>query len=218
MTSPRMFVVDRLHFRVRIGVLLVWLGSWLLLLALGLGISALVFGEQPAIFWLVWGLATLWLSQYPSRWAEARLAVMWPSDRKLTLTDAAVVLSQKDETITLDRAQPIARQLWCFKIQRQRGSRVPAGHFCLGSRWTQGTAEIVMYAFASAAESATLRADNGFYELRSSRERAKAGPEGGRGREESLLAAEAARYERGGEVSFADFETLVQALATPASN
>lgn len=214
MTAARDISVDRLHGRVRVGVLAVWLGSWALFLLLGALVSALMFSSQPALFWLIWSLVTLWISQYPSRWAESRLADRWPSGRKLTLTDEALTLTQPASVITLNRQEPIARLTWCFKIQRQRGTRVPAGYYCLAVRYSQGAAEIVMYGFASAAESAALRADHGFYELVSSRDRALKEPARGRGRDTAYLTAEASRYEHGGEISFSDLSDLVQAMAT----
>lgn len=214
MTAGRTFVVDRLHGRVRVGVLFAWLGSWALLLVLGFVFAALVFNSQPLLFWLPWALATLWVSQYPSRWAENRLADLWLSQRRVTLDPASLVLANGAETVTIRRTEPVAVQTWAFKIKRQRGARVPSGHFCLSARWTQGGAEIVLYTFASSTESALLRANHGFYELLSSRDRPGATEVGNRGRQETYLAAEAARYERGGELSYPDFAELVEAMAS----
>ncbi len=214
MTAVRTFVVDRLHGRVRVGVLFAWLGSWALLLGLGFIVAALIFNSQPLLFWLPWALATLWGSQFPARWAEDRLADLWPSSRRVTLDPAKLTLADGAEAVTIRRAEPAAVQTWAFKIKRQRGARVPSGHFCLSARWTQGAAEVVLYAFASPTESAELRANHGFYELLSSRDRPGATDVGNRGRLETYLAAEAARYERGGELSFADFAALVEAMAT----
>jgi len=213
MTADRSFIVDRLHGRVRVATVVVWLGCWVALMVIGVGLSALLFGSQPILFWLPWSLATLWFSQYPSRWAEARLAERWPSGRTLHLSAAALTLNNAGQPVEINRQLPFQRSTWCFKIQRQRGSRVPAGHFCLAARWGQDQNEIVVYAFASQAESAALRADNGFYELLSARDRSAAAGPTTRGRDEAYLAAENARYERGGELSLADFEEVVRTVA-----
>ncbi len=216
MMTARDVVIDRLHGRVRVGVLLVWLGAWAVLLAIGALVAVLAFSGQPALFWLIWALASLWISQYPSRWAESRLADRWPSGRKLTVTDEALTLTQPVGDVTLNRREPITKLTWCFKIQRQRGTRVPAGSYCLAARWSQGASAIVIYTFTSAKDSAELRANHGFYELVSSRDRSLKGqPAQSRGRDTAYLAAENERYEHGGEVSFEDLSAVVELMAAP---
>lgn len=214
MTTPREVVIDRLHGRVRVSVLLIWLGTWAVLLIIGAVVASLAFSSQPAMFWLIWALASLWISQYPSRWAEGRLADRWPSGRRLTVTHEALKLTQPTGDVTLNRREPISRLTWCFKIQRQRGTRVTAGSYCLAVRWNQGSSAIVIYTFASAKESAELRANHGFYELVSSRDRSlKDQPVKSRGRDAAYLAAENERYENGGEVTFEDLSAVVEMMA-----
>lgn len=213
MMGSRDIVIDRLHGRVRIGVLLVWLASWVVLLAIGALVAAVAFSAQPVMFWLIWALASLWISQYPSRWAESRLADRWPSGRKLTVTDEALKLTQPAGDVTLNRRETITRLTWCFKIMRQRGTRVPAGHYCLAARWSQDSSAIVIYAFASAADSAELRANHAFYELVGSRDKTLKEPIRGRGRDTAYLTAENDRYENGGEVSFDDLRAVVELMA-----
>lgn len=215
MIATRTFTVDRLHGRVRLATLAVWVVSWVVLLALGAVVAQVVFGDQSPFFWLVWAVITLWVSQFPSRWAETRLAVAWPSPRRIALTAESLVLHNSDGDVTLTLDKPIQRTTWCFKIQRQRGAHVPAGNYCLAARWAQSGREIVVYCFASPDESQGLRADVSFYELLSSRDRSgnpTAGAPGSaaRGRSDLYLAAEAGRYEHGGEVSYPDFAALVQ--------
>ncbi len=72
----------------------------------------------------------------------------------------------------------------------------------------------MIYAFASAADSAELRANHGFYELVGSRDKALKEPARGRGRDTAYLAAENDRYENGGEVSFDDLSAAVELMAT----
>lgn len=213
MTTAREVVIDRLHGRVRVGVLLIWLGTWAVLLVVGALVAGLAFNGQPAMFWLIWALASLWLSQYPSRWAEGRLADRWPSGRRLTVTDEALTLTQPSGDVSLNRREPIARLTWCFKVQRQRGTRVAAGSYCLAARWSQGTSAIVIYTFASANESAELRANHGFYELVSSRDKSLKEAAKGRGRDAAYLTAENDRYENGGEVNLEDLSAVVELMA-----
>jgi hypothetical protein len=210
-SPPNLLPADRFHTGARLASMLWWLTSAALVFFAGAWVGELVLGPGNFL-WVVWLVATLFVSHPLARLGEKVILRWWPSGRAVQLEPHAVLLREKGgEARRLDCRQKVNYLRWRFDVRGRRGGRVPNGHHCFAIRLVQDEQSMIIYAFLSPAQAEALGQRLPFYELRRPNEMGKQ-PLGGR--DATFLAAEHERWEHGAELDAADFGRLMTHLQT----
>ncbi len=201
------------------GVRLASLGGWLAAVSgvyfIGAWVWGLIFGDSQSWFWLPWLIITLFLSQPLARRGERWLQQHWSSGRTVRLASGSVTMREKAGDQPLNLAHKVNYWRWHFQIRDRRGGRVPNGHHCYALRLVQDDHVVNLYTFLAPGEAEKLTARWDFYEIRRASANdahppARAVTLGGR--DATYLSAEHERWERGAELTPADFEALLAHL------
>ena len=204
---------DRYHTGVRVATLVLWLAAIVALYLAGQGLWNLLLGPVAGLAeGLVLAGAAVIAAQPLMMWAEKQLIARWRSGRAVQLGSGGLVMREKDREARLDLGQKVNYWRWRFEIRRQRGGRVPNGHFCFALRLVQADMRqaVSLYAFFSPAQAQALLARQSFYDLRPATDKSRAALGG---RDATYLAAERERWTSGAELDPADFDVLLTHLA-----
>ncbi|MBN1310420.1 MAG: hypothetical protein JXB30_03300 [Anaerolineae bacterium] len=143
---------------------------------------------------------------------ERILLTVWPSGRQLMIDEEGITLQERSgKTIRLKWSAPIDVRSWHFVVPKERGW-VRKGWYCMACRLAQEDRVFVPYSFMDSAEAETLPQWSAFPELISSKHAAR--PENKHllsriGKQEPLREAENDRWDKGAEMSPADFTAIL---------
>ncbi len=204
-SGERRFPLDPEHGWLRVAMLLIFVGVWLLVFLLGQMLLAI---EGALIISIVAGFAIAALS---AQRLEGPLKRRWPSGRSVSVTDSSIrLLRREEQQESLDTAQEVNVLTWRFRISRR--SRVPKGWQMVAVALEQGERYIPLYTFMSSDDFETLRHHESFTALQGRRQRRESGDLRLAGEQKRLHSAEQLRWLHGGEMSREDFSACLRHL------
>jgi len=207
----RTLPADRFHTGVRVGSMVLWFVTIVIVYFVLTLIAQVVLGPIQGIGTLLLiGLAVV-AAQPLAYLAERQLMQRWPSGRAMQLESDALVWREPKASLRIDLRQTVNFWRWRFVIKRRRGGRVPTGHHLFALRLVQGDNVVSVYSFLPPATAEALSAKCAFYELRRPSEQGKLALGG---RDAMYIAAENTRWQSGAELDAADFQALLDHLTT----
>ncbi len=209
LSLPRELRADRFHAGVRLGVLVAWLASVVLVFLVLRAVISAVLAPVGGVGLLMLIVVAVAVAQPLAMLSERALMQRWPSGRAARLAPNRLSWQDKTKTSDLDLAQKVNYWRWQFEVKQRRSGRVPTGHYCLAIRLVQGETELSLYSFMPLAKAQAITKDYPFYELRRASDKGK--PALG-GRDALFLAAEHTRWESGAELEPEDFRALMHHL------
>ena len=201
--------VDPNHSSLRLVVII----SMAVALLLGLfGAPALLrgLGVQGAGL-LLGAIIGIVLAALAATVSERILRGRWPSGRTLVVSDEAITLHEKTDSVTLRWDEGINVWAWTFAIAGRR-SWVPRGWLCVAMRLMHGDDAITPYAFMPPQRARELEGWNAFVELIPRKEADGLDP-ALLASQEHLRGAEEERWWIGAEMEPDDFAELVGVVA-----
>ncbi|MCE2489275.1 MAG: hypothetical protein J4G17_04790 [Anaerolineae bacterium] len=205
LTRERRFALDPEHGWLRVAMLLIFVGVWLLVFLLG---QMLLTIDGSIVISIVAGFA---MAAFSAQRLEGPLKQRWPSGRSVSVTDKNIRLLQREqEQESLDTSQEVNVLTWRFRISRR--SRVPKGWFMVALALEQDERYIALYTFMSSDDFETLRNHGSFTALQGRRQRKESGDLRLAGEQKRLHSAEQLRWLQGGEMSREDFSACLRHL------
>ncbi len=142
---------------------------------------------------------------------ERVLKRLWPVARRATLSDRALVLTDRrkkpPQVTRIDWGQRVNVRAWRFTVKRP--GRIPRGWYCLALRLLQDEDEAIFYTFMSRKEAERLPDYAHFVRLRSRKETLSNPDLEAVAEQRRLLKLEDARWQDGAEVSREDFAAIL---------
>lgn len=206
----RTLPADRFHTGVRVGAMVLWFGTIIVVYFVLQVIVQAVIGPVEGIGVLLLIALAVVAAQPLAYVAEKQLMQRWPSGRAMQLESGALVWREPSGSTRIDLRQTVNFWRWRFVIKRRRGGRVPGGHHCFALRLVQGDHVVSVYTFLAPAAAEALAATCAFYELRRPNDQGKLALGG---RDALYIAAENTRWQSGAELDPADFQALLDHLA-----
>jgi hypothetical protein len=209
LSNPTLIPVDSEHGWLRITVVGIFVGVWILVFALA---NALITSEG---FNLLAMIIAFIVSGVIARYSEKVLQKRWPSGRAVEINESGVsIMSKGTPQISIRADEVFSILLWRFQTKKR--SRVPKGWFVVACALEQDENYLPVYAFASPQQAETLQLRYRFVTLVGEKEaNAKDTRQDSlrfAGEQRRLRLAETFRWNSGAEMALPDFERFIDQL------
>jgi hypothetical protein len=205
--SSVVFTVDPEHAALRVSIVFVFIGVWIVLFAV---LNGLIASEGVNFLAIVisFGITALLTQQI-----ERVLKKRWPSGRAVEIDQQHVrIVKHQQVQHEVDATQQVNVLMWRFPVTRR--ARVPKGWYMIACALEQNDHYVPVYTFMSPDDFDRLDATRHFALLQGKKELEKEGRDNMRliGEQRRLHVAENIRWMEGAEMDAEDFKKFMMRL------
>lgn len=205
--SPLTIAVDREHSALRLIVIAVFVGLWVVAFIIA---NTLIVSQG---FNILAGLIAFGVAALGSRLLEPFLKQRWPSGRVVEVDENGVRLITRGKTeADVKSNDAVSVLLWRFKVPRR--GRVPKGWYVVACAIEQDDNYLPVYTFVSPEQNNTLNSAGRFIDLMSEKAAKNVKQDSLRvaGEQRRVRVAESHRWHNGAEMTFEDFQQFIARL------